>query len=190
MPALRPTERVTGLPAKPRCTRRSSRAELPSGLVAQYPRHQLGPDVPHAVRRAPTEESDTLQRPGRTSALRCRAREVASAAGHHQVPERRAVASIVPLVSCTGSREPARAGCLTPGRRRKVLDGFPHLPEALRPHRAQETWRWSVSSEEVARVALRGLDAGRPVVYAPPVWRAVMSAVRALPRFVMRRARF
>ena len=54
----------------------------------------------------------------------------------------------------------------------------------------QEPPPFAGEAEEVARVALRGLDAGRPVVYAPPVWRAVMSAVRALPRFVMRRARF
>ena len=32
--------------------------------------------------------------------------------------------------------------------------------------------------------------AGTPVVYAPGIWQAVMLAVRALPRAVMRRASF
>lgn len=44
--------------------------------------------------------------------------------------------------------------------------------------------------DEVAEVVLEGIDRGTPVVYAPPVWRAVMTAVRALPRFVMRRVGF
>ena len=42
----------------------------------------------------------------------------------------------------------------------------------------------------VARVVLRAIDAGRPVVYAPPVWRWVMAVVRRLPRAVMRRVGF
>jgi short-subunit dehydrogenase len=44
--------------------------------------------------------------------------------------------------------------------------------------------------EPVARTILRAIDAGRPVVYAPPVWRAVMFAIRLLPRAVMRRISF
>ncbi len=44
--------------------------------------------------------------------------------------------------------------------------------------------------ESVARVVLRALDQGRPVVYAPPIWRWVMLVIRLLPRGVMRRARF
>ncbi len=44
--------------------------------------------------------------------------------------------------------------------------------------------------DEVAQVVLRGIDAGTPVVYAPPIWRAVMTAIRALPRFAMRRIGF
>ena len=44
--------------------------------------------------------------------------------------------------------------------------------------------------EAVARVVLRALDRGTPVVYAPPIWRWVMLAIRLLPRAVMRRARF
>lgn len=44
--------------------------------------------------------------------------------------------------------------------------------------------------DAVARRVLRALDRGRPVVYAPGVWRAVMAAIRALPRAVMRRVAF
>ena len=44
--------------------------------------------------------------------------------------------------------------------------------------------------DDVAETVLRGIDHGTPVVYAPPVWRAVMTAIRALPRFVMRRVGF
>jgi decaprenylphospho-beta-D-erythro-pentofuranosid-2-ulose 2-reductase len=46
------------------------------------------------------------------------------------------------------------------------------------------------SPEEVAPVVIEAIDRGTSVVYAPPVWRAVMTAVRALPRFVMRRVGF
>lgn len=44
--------------------------------------------------------------------------------------------------------------------------------------------------EAVARSVLRAIDRGRPVVYAPPVWRLVMAIVRALPRSLMRRVGF
>ncbi len=44
--------------------------------------------------------------------------------------------------------------------------------------------------EAVARRVLGAIDRGRPVVYAPAVWRWVMMAVRALPRAVMRRVEF
>jgi decaprenylphospho-beta-D-erythro-pentofuranosid-2-ulose 2-reductase len=44
--------------------------------------------------------------------------------------------------------------------------------------------------EPVARTVLAAIDRGRPVVYAPPVWRWVMMAVRRLPRSVMRRVGF
>jgi decaprenylphospho-beta-D-erythro-pentofuranosid-2-ulose 2-reductase len=44
--------------------------------------------------------------------------------------------------------------------------------------------------DEVARIVLNGIDAGTPVVYAPPVWRWVMTAIKAMPRFAMRRANF
>jgi decaprenylphospho-beta-D-erythro-pentofuranosid-2-ulose 2-reductase len=44
--------------------------------------------------------------------------------------------------------------------------------------------------EGVAKVVARAIDRGTPVVYAPPVWRWVMLAIRMLPRFVMRRIGF
>ncbi|HET9923217.1 MAG TPA: SDR family NAD(P)-dependent oxidoreductase [Methylomirabilota bacterium] len=44
--------------------------------------------------------------------------------------------------------------------------------------------------EAVARDVARAMDAGRPVVYTPAVWRWVMLVVRALPRAILRRARF
>jgi decaprenylphospho-beta-D-erythro-pentofuranosid-2-ulose 2-reductase len=44
--------------------------------------------------------------------------------------------------------------------------------------------------DSVARIVLRGIDRGTPVVYAPPVWRWVMLLIRLLPRAVMRRVRF
>ena len=37
---------------------------------------------------------------------------------------------------------------------------------------------------------LRAIDRGAPVVYAPPIWRVIMLAIRMLPRAVMRRVRF
>ncbi len=45
-------------------------------------------------------------------------------------------------------------------------------------------------ADEVARTVLKGIDAGSPVVYAPPIWRAVMAAIKVLPRFAMRRIKF
>jgi decaprenylphospho-beta-D-erythro-pentofuranosid-2-ulose 2-reductase len=44
--------------------------------------------------------------------------------------------------------------------------------------------------DEVARVVTRAIDSGRGVVYAPPVWRWIMTVVRLLPRAVMRRTEF
>ncbi len=49
---------------------------------------------------------------------------------------------------------------------------------------------FAASPERVAAAALRGIERGRRVVYAPPIWRGVMAAVRALPRAVLRRASF
>jgi NAD(P)-dependent dehydrogenase (short-subunit alcohol dehydrogenase family) len=49
---------------------------------------------------------------------------------------------------------------------------------------------FSGEADEVAPVVLKGIDDGTPVVYAPPIWKWVMTAVKALPRFAMRRAGF
>jgi decaprenylphospho-beta-D-erythro-pentofuranosid-2-ulose 2-reductase len=43
------------------------------------------------------------------------------------------------------------------------------------------------SVEEVARAMVRGIDAKRPVVYAPAQWALIMFVVRHLPRFVFNR---
>ncbi len=68
--------------------------------------------------------------------------------------------------------------CVKPGFvRTGMTEGLPQPPFAGEP-------------DEVAEVVLRGIDEGTPVVYAPPIWRAVMTAIKALPRFVMRRAKF
>jgi decaprenylphospho-beta-D-erythro-pentofuranosid-2-ulose 2-reductase len=42
----------------------------------------------------------------------------------------------------------------------------------------------------VARVVLRAIDRGQPVVYAPAIWRWILLVIRLLPRFVMRRIGF
>ncbi len=44
--------------------------------------------------------------------------------------------------------------------------------------------------EAVAKIVLRAIDRGRPVVYAPHAWGPVMAVIRTLPRFVMRRVGF
>ena len=44
--------------------------------------------------------------------------------------------------------------------------------------------------EPVAQTILAAIDAGSPVVYAPPIWRAILLAIRMLPRSVMRRISF
>lgn len=44
--------------------------------------------------------------------------------------------------------------------------------------------------DAVARTVLAGIDAGQPVVYAPPIWALVMLVIRNLPRFVMRKINF
>jgi len=44
--------------------------------------------------------------------------------------------------------------------------------------------------EPVAARVLHAIDRGQPVVYAPPMWFAIMLIIRSLPRFVMRRIEF
>jgi short-subunit dehydrogenase len=71
-----------------------------------------------------------------------------------------------------------RVVCVKPGFvRTGMTAGLPEPPFAADP-------------DDVARYALRGIDAGRPVVYAPPVMAVVMAIIRALPRSIMRRVRF
>ncbi len=67
-----------------------------------------------------------------------------------------------------------------------VKPGFVHtgMTEGLRPP------PFASEPEPVARAALRGIQRGQRVVYAPPIWRGVMAAVRALPRPVLRRSAF
>jgi NAD(P)-dependent dehydrogenase (short-subunit alcohol dehydrogenase family) len=44
--------------------------------------------------------------------------------------------------------------------------------------------------DAVAARVIAAIDRGRPVIYAPGIWAMVMLAIRALPRFVMRRIGF
>jgi len=44
--------------------------------------------------------------------------------------------------------------------------------------------------EAVAAQVVRAIDGGRPVVYAPGIWRLIMFVIRLLPRFVMRKIGF
>ncbi len=44
--------------------------------------------------------------------------------------------------------------------------------------------------DDVARIVLKAIDRGSPVVYAPGIWRWVMLVIRSLPRAVMRRIGF
>jgi decaprenylphospho-beta-D-erythro-pentofuranosid-2-ulose 2-reductase len=44
--------------------------------------------------------------------------------------------------------------------------------------------------EAVAALAVRAIDRGTPVVYAPRIWQLIMFVIRMLPRFVMRKIGF
>jgi decaprenylphospho-beta-D-erythro-pentofuranosid-2-ulose 2-reductase len=71
-----------------------------------------------------------------------------------------------------------RVVCVRPGFVKTAMTaGLPVPPFAGEP-------------DAVARVVLRAIDRGTPVVYAPPIWRFIMLAIRLLPRAVMRRVRF
>lgn len=68
-----------------------------------------------------------------------------------------------------------RVVCVKPGFvRTEMTAGLPVPP-------------FAGEADAVAARALRAMDAGRPVVYAPPIWRLIMALIRALPRSVMRR---
>lgn len=71
-----------------------------------------------------------------------------------------------------------RTVCVKPGFvKTSMTDGLKPPPFAGEP-------------EAVARVVLRAIDRGQPVVYVPPIWRWVMFVIRNLPRAVMRRIGF
>ena len=68
--------------------------------------------------------------------------------------------------------------CVKPGFVRTAMtDGLDPPPFAGEP-------------DGVADRVLAAIDAGRPVVYAPWIWRWIMLVIRLLPRFVMRRVGF
>lgn len=71
-----------------------------------------------------------------------------------------------------------RTVCVKPGFvKTSMTDGLKPPPFAGEP-------------EGVARIVLRAIDRGQPVVYAPGMWRWVMLVIRNLPRAVMRRIGF
>jgi decaprenylphospho-beta-D-erythro-pentofuranosid-2-ulose 2-reductase len=71
-----------------------------------------------------------------------------------------------------------RTICVKPGFvRTGMTQGLPEPPFAADP-------------DQVAATVVRAIDRGTPVVYAPPIWRLVMMAIRLLPRAVMRKAQF
>ncbi len=43
------------------------------------------------------------------------------------------------------------------------------------------------SADDVANHIVKGLRAGKPVIYAPPIWWVIMMIIRHLPRFVFQR---
>lgn len=47
--------------------------------------------------------------------------------------------------------------------------------------------RYVAPVDAVARTIVAGMRHGRPVIYAPPIWRAIMLAVQHIPRFVFNR---
>ena len=49
---------------------------------------------------------------------------------------------------------------------------------------------FAADPDDVSATVIRAIDEGTPEVYVPGVWRAVMAAVKAMPRFVMRRVKF
>jgi short-subunit dehydrogenase len=71
-----------------------------------------------------------------------------------------------------------RVVCVRPGFvKTEMTAGLPVPPFAGDPAR-------------VAAVVFAALAAGRPIVYAPRIWRMIMLVIRALPRALMRRLSF
>lgn len=68
--------------------------------------------------------------------------------------------------------------CVKPGFvRTGMTEGLPEPP-------------FAADADQVAASAVKAIDRGTPVVYAPPVWALVMLVIRRLPRAVMRRVGF
>jgi short-subunit dehydrogenase len=71
-----------------------------------------------------------------------------------------------------------RTVCVKPGFvKTSMTDGLEPPPFAGEP-------------DGVAKIALRAIDRGTPVVYAPSMWALVMFVIRSLPRAVMRKVGF
>jgi NAD(P)-dependent dehydrogenase (short-subunit alcohol dehydrogenase family) len=71
-----------------------------------------------------------------------------------------------------------RVVCVKPGFVRTAMtSGLPEPPFASDP-------------DDVAAYALRAIDRGTPVVYAPRIWMIIMTVIRWLPRAVLRRVEF
>jgi decaprenylphospho-beta-D-erythro-pentofuranosid-2-ulose 2-reductase len=71
-----------------------------------------------------------------------------------------------------------RTICVKPGFvKTSMTEGLPTPPFAGTP-------------EQVASDVLSAIDRGKPVVYTPKPWAAVMLVIKWLPRFIMRRVRF
>jgi len=71
-----------------------------------------------------------------------------------------------------------RIVCVKPGFvRTSMTAGLPEPP-------------FAADADRVAEIALRAIDRGTAVVYAPHVWAVVMALIRCLPRGVMRRVGF
>jgi short-subunit dehydrogenase len=49
---------------------------------------------------------------------------------------------------------------------------------------------FAATPEAVAKVVVRAIDRGTPVVYATGIWRWIMLVIRLLPRAVMRKIEF
>jgi short-subunit dehydrogenase len=70
------------------------------------------------------------------------------------------------------------------GSQVKVVLIKPGPTESPMTAEMQAEGRRVASTEDVARTIVAGMKRGRPVIYAPPIWRAIMLVVRHIPRFV------
>lgn len=75
-------------------------------------------------------------------------------------------------------RDGLRTVCVKPGFVRTAMTaGLPEPP-------------FAVDADAVAERALRAIDGGWPVAYAPGIWRLVLFGIRRLPRALLRRLEF